>query len=62
MMLCDFCERPYRNGLMCERCCKSWDAWKRKDDGTLHSMMVWAAKRARYFERLKHRSKSRPHL
>jgi len=60
---CDFCDRLYDGGAMlCPRCAKSYDAARRKDDGTIHAILVWAAKRARYFERLKHRKRSRPKL
>lgn len=54
-MTCEIClERPCTN-LMCEACQKSYDKQVREDDGTLHSVLVWACRRARYFERKRHR-------
>ncbi len=62
-MICDFCQLTSTNGLMCARCAKSYCAARRKDDGTIHAILVWAAKRARYFERLRLRqsTKRKPH-
>lgn len=34
---------------MCPKCSKSYDAWTCKDDGTLFSAMLWAARRAARF-------------
>ncbi len=62
MTSCDFCDRPYSGSAhMCPRCAKSYDAYRRKDDGSIHAIPVWAAKRARYFERLKHRKNKDKH-
>ncbi len=53
MKLCEFCQLPNESiTLMCKRCSKSYDAHLRTDDGTLNSVLVWAARRARYFERV----------
>jgi len=48
-VICDICERPSTNGTMCRQCSAAWMAARRKDDGTIYAIMVWAAKRARFF-------------
>lgn len=55
-MICEFCQRPTKQWDMCERCAKFYEATRRKDDGTIHAILIWAAKRARYFERLRLRN------
>lgn len=45
---CVFCTKP-EEPEMCPRCSRSYDRSRRTDDGTLHAMMVWAARRARRF-------------
>ncbi len=49
LTICEFCERPTPRWDMCERCAKAYEAARRKDDGTVHAILVWAAKRARFF-------------
>lgn len=49
--LCVVCmERPRKGLLMCEPCGRSWDRDAAKDT-TMRGAVVWAARRARRFEK-----------
>lgn len=54
--LCKVCqERPITDHLMCEPCGKSYDRYA-FDTGSIADVIIWAAKRARRFERKRARA------
>jgi len=36
---------------MCKRCGRAYDRWNASSDGTMLSLIEWAARRARWFAR-----------
>ena len=57
---CAVCELPLvRPALLCSACARSFDYLRVNDDGTIHSVLAWAAKRAHLFERRRVRARSR---
>ena len=55
-MRCEICLERQCTNLMCTPCQKSFDTYKRIDDGTTHSLIVWVARRSRFFERKRQRA------
>ncbi len=56
---CTYCDRPGPQ-LMCKLCAASFDRYMREeDDGTIYSVMSWAARRARFFEQRRQRQHRR---
>lgn len=53
-MMCVVCnQRPRVGGMMCEQCGCSFERAVSKDDGTIAAVIEWAARRARWFARIK---------
>ena len=50
-MTCPVCGEPGQKPSMCRACQVSYDRRIRTDDGTVMGVLVWAAARARKFER-----------
>lgn len=48
-----------RPALLCTACRRSLDYLTAHDDGSIHSVLAWAAKRARTFERRRAAVKAR---
>lgn len=50
---CRICgrEKDSDNYFMCRKCATAWDRIGDDDDGTVAYAMMWAAKRARWFEK-----------
>lgn len=50
-ILCVICRSADRSGVaaFCLACQRSYDRHTKRDDGTLMSVMTWAAKRSWYF-------------
>ncbi len=55
-MKCAICDVERReDGAMCAACGRAYDRWNATSDGTMISLIVWVAARARRFERRKAR-------
>lgn len=49
---CPICKRPREvGGYWCIRCSRAYDRARAKDDGTIHAIIEWGVKRARWFEK-----------
>jgi hypothetical protein len=48
---CFICETPDDGTCICDRCARAYDRATKNDDGTIVAAMIWAARRARKFER-----------
>lgn len=48
---CEVCQAR-SSGMLCDACSKSFDRSTESDDGSIMAVIIWAARRARYFERM----------